>query len=249
MQQTQTQNENQIEQVVNRLNNLENRIKTLESENESLRDENKKMRKAVSSLEEKNKKLKENVSQTKEDISDLKEEATVTESRLDGLCDGLTDAEDEIKNTYRKGEENYADLAGRLSTIEESLDLNVIDISTSNTASADAVIEQFAQLPQEVKQDQLKDSMRRATKVFEKFVDWSSYTRNGYVVRSSELKKLLSTEFDTEFEWSQVYRVMDAFENGTPPEYEQKQLDKQGRVLIQHHDNTKARANTVVGGD
>lgn len=240
------------ETVIERLNQLEEKVDSLEKENSQLKDQNEKLKSAVANLENKNKKLKQTVEKKSSQLQEISQTITVIKSRLDGVCNSLDTVEEDVNNTRRNSEKKYADLASRLSTIEDTLELDVIDISTVDK-NANTVIEQFAQLPEEVKENQLTDSMRRATSVYENFRDWSKFTPKGNVIKSSDLKKFLSTAYDEDFEWSQIYRVMDSFDDGTPPEFEQKQLEKHGKVLIRYHDTTQARAdastNTVVSSD
>lgn len=242
----------QVEQLAQRMTQLEDRVETLENEKEQLQDENDTLRSAVASLEQNNKALRDTVDEMSDTIEELQQDTMLLESRLDSTVEGLDAAEDDIEQIQNKAERKYADLAHRFSQLEDTLEMDVVEISATGGSSGDTVIEQFASLPEEVKEDQLKDSMRRATVVFEKFMDWADFTQRGYVLKSSELRKLLSTAYDDEFQWSQIYRVMEAFEEGTPAEFEYKETERHGKVLVKHHDITEARANAannVVSGD
>lgn len=239
--------------IVERVEALETRVNSLEQENETLQKENEKLRTAVVALEDDKRALEETIDALQGTIDDLTEQTDLVESRVDGVCNSLDDVEDDLKQARLTSERKHADLAQRLSKLEETLDLDAVNLNLDDIDDDAPVIERFASLPTSVKESELSTSTARATIVYENFTDWGDYTPEGYVIDSSSLKRLLSTALDEELEWSQVYRVMEAFDEGTPAEYAHFDHDTQGRILVRYHDTTQARAevatNGVVSGD
>lgn len=236
--------EDGFSEVVERLNQVESRVDALEKENEELREENEFLKDVVAKVEDENASLRETVKSLVKDIEELQTEKELLQNQMDGVNNSIESVENKMSEFSEQSERNHADIAYRVSQIENALDLDVVDISVSG--DGDTVIEQFASLPTEVKEEHLTDSMRRATVIYENFTDWGEFTKKGYVLTSGDLKKFLSASYETEFEWSQIYRVMKSFEEGTPPEFEYTNTERQGKVLVRYHDATEARAEATT---
>lgn len=243
--------ENEANTVEQRLNQIESRVAKLEEEKRELKEENTKLRRAVSSLEENNARLRETIEEVIETTEDVEDTIDLLESRLDATVNRTDDVEERLQDLRERSERKRSDLAYRLSQLEDVLDLSVVEASTTDQGSG-SVIEQFASLPDEVKRSELGTSKYRATLVYEKFEEWGTFTQKGYVLKSSDIKKLLSASEGLDLQYPQVYRVMEAFDEGTPPEFEYKQPDENEKLLVRYHDTSEARAdaaNTVVSDD
>lgn len=241
--------------IIERLNELENRVDTLERENDRLEHENERLTDAVAATEQKNQQLQSTVDTLEDELNDLEQKNQLLRSRIDGLCDSIDTVEDNLSTTRRTSEEKTADLAHRVSTLEDTLDLDVFDIESRGLDPTASTLEQVAALPEDVKEEKMANnkSLVRASVAFEKFDQWSEYTPQGRVINSSNLRTVLSEALDTNLEWSQVYRVMEAFDEATQPEYEYLDHNRHGKILIRHNDATQARAdaatNAVVSDD
>lgn len=230
--------------VGEKLENLESRVEKLEKENEELKNENEHLKSVISSLEEDTINLSEKLEEYADITNELEGTIQLIESRLDATVRRVDDLEEQISNLREVSERKRSEIAYRLSQIEDSLDLDIIELSVDDK-KAEPLVEKFSSLPDEVKKNELSNSKYRAILIYENFTEWGEHTKKGYVLKSSRIKNLLSASENIDLEYPQIYRAMEELDSLTPPEFEYKEQTNSEKLLIKYHDTTEARANSA----
>jgi DNA repair exonuclease SbcCD ATPase subunit len=228
---------------------LEERLEEVVSDKEDLQEK-------VASLEEENTTLKRNLERVRQnqqeqekhlsDLDDVIEEwddfKTIVNSRLDAVASRLEDIEKTVHENRKHSEERRAEISKRITVIQNALDIDSDEFQTDLIEGDAPTLEQVSQLPKEMREN--NPNIDRAATIWEYFDRFATYTPKGYIVRSTDVKNLLTTTREQEFHWNQVHRAMEAFNENTPAEYSYIETNS-GKALIQYHDSTEARVEEV----
>lgn len=81
-----------------------------------------------------------------------------------------------------------------------------------------------------------KETIERATTIFENLPDWGERTPKGRVLRMDDhnVKNLVEAELDTSLEWKQVHRACEVVESFTKGACTYIRRERHGRVLCLH---------------
>lgn len=190
------------------LSRLVSRIEDLEQENTELRDK----------------------------YNELTKRVTILESRADHLNDSIESTEIELAQTSDDMNRKRENLDDRITALEAELGLEDWDGETIPSQAA-CELEHIANLPEDLREDEFATSVNRAVIIWEHFEQWSKPVNNGQLFPSNEIRKLLSARLDTDLDWVQVYRVMDAFKRNTPDKYELIETENSGKSLFREYDD------------
>lgn len=193
------------------LKQLFEKVENLESEVETLKDENKELR------------------------TSFERRISVLESRADHLVDAIESKEIQINQAKDAASQERGDLSDRINALEA--ELGIEDWEDGMVKQPSCELERIAQMPEEMRDDELSKSVNRAVMLWNYFEQWSKPVTNGQLLPSSEIRKLLSTRLDTKLEWVQVYRVMDSFNKNTPDDYEIVETKNSGKSIIRYYED------------
>lgn len=220
-----------LNQLASRVDDLETQVKHLSEENADLQQDNKLLKKKVDSLETDYNELYDEYADLSETVSTLERDVSVLTSRADHLGDAVDDLEHDIHDTSDELAKRQTDLIRRIAACEGELGLE--DWEAEANLGADASpIERFSEMPEEMREEKLKVAERRATLVWEFFDEWSQNVSRGKLIKSGQLKQLLSAAAGESLEYSQVYRTMEAFDENTPDEYMYIEPEEVGKSLV-----------------
>lgn len=165
-----------------------------------------------------------------EEVEQLKEKIQKLENKNKELKNKIQKLEH--KHEVRKGEvgEELAKLRQRITGIENELGLEEYEYIEQLLPNS-SKIERISALPEEAKQNLSKD-VQRATIIWENFEEWCKAGKKGRIIKSSQLKKLLSTKTNENLHYSQVYRAMKTFEEYTPENYQYMKNHTDGKILM-----------------
>lgn len=243
-----------VQKLESRVTDLEESKEHLEEENADLREDNETLKRKVTTLEEENAALREQTDTLEEEVEDLTSTVNTLNSRADALYEEIDQAQKDITDQSFHAEERLSDIIKRVAGIENELGLE--EWETTNQLGPNAcALERFSAMPEEKREDELKTPVMRATLVWENFDDWSSPTHKGRVIRSGELRKLLKAATGKKLAWTQVYRVMEEFEDNTTAQYKYLGQDGEdeafGKALIRLRDpsdHSEGAASSSNGG-
>jgi len=187
----------------------------------------KKLVNRMDSLEQENKNLKEL-------YETLDKRISVLESRADHLNDGIESAEIEMRQNKDDIERKQDTLEDRITALEAELGIEDWE-SDSVVTQPSCELERLAQMPDEMREEELSRSVNRAIIIWNHFEQWSKPVANGQLLPSSEIRKLLSTRLNENLEWVQVYRVMESFNKNTPEDYNIIETNNSGKSLIRQY--------------
>jgi cell division protein FtsB len=250
-----------LREMYERVRSLEERVATLEADNADLASTNTDLASTVDTLKqqndklsERNKALHERTETLEEQVETLTGQMNAAGARADVLYEEIEQAQADITDQAFHSEERLAEVTKRVAGIEQELGLE--DWETASALAPNAcALERFASMPADRRSEELKAPVSRATVVWEHFDEWSSPTHKGRVIRSGELRKLLKAKTGKKLAWTQVYRIMEEFEENTTAQYRYIGSDddtvdsKFGKALIRlrNFDSDGARAMTDGG--
>lgn len=192
------------------LKQLFEKVENLETEVEMLRDENQELK------------------------DTFERRVSVLESRADHLVDAIESNEIEINQTKDAASQKRSGLDERITALEAELGIEEWEEGMIKQPSCE--LERIAQMPEQMRDDELSKSVNRAVMLWEYFEQWSKPVTNGQLLPSNEIKKLLSTRIDAKLEWVQVYRVMESFNKNTPDQYDIVEANDSGKSIIRYYD-------------
>jgi len=237
---------NLINDIYEKINTLETRVETLEEENKELRSkndtlesENKTLKKKVTNLEQSQKELKESVSVLEDGFEGIEWDINSLNNRANAINTAVEEAQSDITKQAFNSEEKRSDIKKRVTKIETELGLEDWEF-TFSSAEDSCQLEKFASMPDEKRENELKSPVSRATLVWEHFDDWSSPTHKGRVIRSGELRKLLKANTGKKLAWTQIYRMMEEFDEKTTAEYQYIDNSSYGKALVRLRDRSDA---------
>lgn len=239
------------EEIAARISNLEEAVKSLqdsqsniESRFSQFEEESDRIKKELSQLRDSIEQHRDQISELMETSDSVEEDLMVVEERLDAIVSRIEESEKNIKENRRDAEEQRAGLARRVTEIENLLDIEGGDREMENIIASDIpVLERFKKLPENIRDN--NPSMDRAATIWENFDRFSEYTPKGWVITSKDVKKLLTTVEEENFEWVIVYRAMEAFDKYSPPEFDYIETDSWGKALIRYRDTAQERAESM----
>ena len=245
-----------LREMYERMKTLETRVETLEAEKTQLTEENAELqtdvtslKKKVTTLETDNRDFRELTDSLESTVESLQGQMNAASARADVLYEEIEQAQADITDQAFHAEGRLADITKRVAGIENELGLEEWETAASPNSCA---LERFASMPDERRQEELKAPVSRATLVWEHFDEWSSPTHKGRVIRSGELRKLLKAITGKKLAWTQVYRVMEEFEENTNVQYRYLGSDGDdeafGKALIRLRDFGEGTAVATDGG-
>lgn len=181
----------------------------------------------VQNLEEENEKLQSL-------YTDLSRRVSILESRADHLNESVEKFEIDLKHSDDDHTRKREELNKRVAALEAELGLEDWDAENS-LKKPECELDSLSNMPEQMREDELSKSVKRAVIIWEHFEQWSKPVSKGQLLPSSEIRKLLSTRLDTKLEWVQVYRVMESFDANSPDEYEIIETSNSGKSLIRHY--------------
>lgn len=209
----------------------------LEAQNNELEQTVTVLKKKISRLESKNQTLEDRTETLEERVSTMATRVERASLRADELEAAIDQAQQDLTDQAFHSQEKLAELAQRVTGIEHELELEDWESLASLSANACA-LERFSAMPVDRRKAELSAPVTRATLVWEHFDAWSSPTRNGRVLRSSELRRLIEAKTNTDLAWTQVYRLMEEFDANTTAQYEyigtDKTADHEEKALVRN---------------
>lgn len=195
-----------LKQLFEKVESLEETVEELQTENEELHDE----------------------------LFESEKRFDILSSRLDHIVDDIEQNEIELNQAKDDARQDRSKLSDRIAAIEAELGIEEWEDGMIRQPSCE--LERYAQMPEEMRDNDLSKNVNRAVLLWEYFEQWSKPVTNGQLLPSSEIRKLLSTRLDTKLEWVQVYRVMEAFEKNSPNTYEIVKTKNSGKSIIRYYD-------------
>ena len=208
-----------VQELVQRVEDLETQVTHLSEENADLKHENKRMRKKMDRLEDQYKELAESYEELSSRAKELEQEVTVLGSRVHHIDGGLTEVEDEVADLTEAAEEKRERLRRRIAACEGELGLEEWEGGSSLGPTA-CTLDRWGEVPESQREDELPSKTAvRATIAWENFDEWSKTVHRGKLITSGRLKQFLGAAEGDSLEYSQVYRVMEKFEEKSPEDY------------------------------
>ena len=211
--------EGRLNRIYDKLQELDNRISTLESENAELKREKHILQGQISDLREDH---QNNVAELHKDIQILKSQAGhLAEENMD-ITETVESLQESISEHTDRTNKRLAQLESGAKQPEDE----------TATQEINGELDKIKYLDTETIRDQFSVDMHRAVIIWKQFEDWAERTPGGLTLKSGDIRKLLSSNEDTQLAWTQIYRTMACFEDNTPEEYKLMDNNKTGKALI-----------------
>ena len=181
----------------------------------------------------------------REDVRELQGTLTTTFERLGNVeqeLDNLDGVDNEVEgvrqlvaDTKDSLTQKIRETNKRIANVEDTMDESPAQAASKGIEIPDDASElaYLTALPRHVRKKHIESKSKlRAVEVHDNFDRWSEYTPSGYIIKSGDLKRLLSEDIS----WSQVYRVMETFAKNTEHDYAYIDKDSTGKALIRFVD-------------
>ena len=185
----------------------------------------------VEALREDVRKLQGTLTTTVERLKNVEQEL----DNLDGVNNEVEGVRQLVADTKDSLTKKIRETNKRIANVEDTMDEKPAQAASKGIEIPDDASElaYLTALPQHVRKKHIESKSKlRAVEVHDNFDRWSEYTPSGYIIKSGDLKRLLSEDIS----WSQVYRVMETFAKNTEPEYAYIDKDSTGKALIRFVD-------------
>lgn len=153
---------------------------------------------------------------------------------LEELNQQITDLSENLAIQMDFQEQQNAEFIQRITKLEQMVENGSINGDQSKADADVCPLERYSNMSVIDRGDNLTKSVRRAVIVWENYDEWSSPAFKGRVIDSSQLRKLLNTSTQSELAFSQIYRVMKAFDKHTSEKYKYIDNKNTGKVLIKY---------------
>lgn len=161
-----------------------------------------------------------------DELRDLQEQINTLDERIEDMKEELEKERHQDKDYFFQ---QLSNIKKRVSEIENEIGVEEHDSEVLYSGSSKMA--RVSVMEESERKKELNISLFRASIVWENFDSWSKYTQHGRVIKSGELRDFLSTYLKEDFSWSQIYRVMDAFEENTSDIFWQEDTDDV-RILV-----------------
>lgn len=163
------------------------------------------------------------------EVQSYEDTVKIMETRLDGVCNRLDKAEEEIEETWRESEFARSDIRTRVTRLEEDA-----SVSADPTVEASlSRLERILALDEEPK----GASEERAVDIADHWDAWSKdVTLNDDYQslisnKKHNLKTIMEESRDEDLKWNQVKRAMNALEDISDGKFETTETDDQGHLI------------------
>lgn len=215
-----TPSRDDFQRLFERVQQLESRIDDIEEENSDLKRNLETAENAQNAVQDALAKIDEHTSRfesLEETLDTIQEDVSQNESEHEGIADDLEELQTEVREGRQQIERTISRTNKRVTGIEHHLDLEESDILTA-VGPEESELAHLAVLPERIQQSEIDSvDVKRALEVYDNFEKWEKPVRRGYIITSGELKRYLQEDLD----WQQIYRMMEAFNDKSGPQYAQ----------------------------
>lgn len=171
----------------------------------------------------------------KSKIATLEKQTDVLQSRADHINDSIESTEIKLNNSIDDVSQEQKQLEQRLKQLEAENGITDWEDAKQN---ASCELERFQQMDESLRSAELSQNVIRAITLWDYFEQWSKPVSHGQLLKSNEIRKLLTTRLNTKFEWTQIYRVMEAFNRNTPDNYQIINTESTGKSIIRYYEDS-----------
>lgn len=175
--------------------------------------------------------IRKQLQELQDEIQEIDKKSTINESRINSINEFIEEINSNLEDVDVKANQLESDIDKRLTTIENRLDIDSVEVAKSLKPSS-CELEQLTNVPEEYRLQQFTVRVTRAIALYEHFHEIAEPVKGGGKrLLSKDIKTFLNGYTDATIAYVQVQRVIDSFLEKTDDEYTSIQTDN-GRAIV-----------------